>query len=751
MLGLAAFGTLSAGGKGLDGHGQSLRHGRALQAAGTDVGYEIFRWVTIVVLVALSGTFSGLTLGLLGLDTNQLAIVAESGSPDKRRDAQRIMPIRKRGNLLLCTLLLGNVAVNSALSILMADVTSGLVGFFTSTIVIVIFGEILPQATCSRFPLYIGSRSIPLVRVFMLLLLPVTFPLAALLDWMLGKEVGDFYESNEFEVLIRKHAENSMIGNDPARIMQGALRMSGKKVSDLMTPKSEMFTLKSTARLDYDTMAEIFRQGYSRVPVVDAEDPERVTGMLYAKDLMLIVPANATPVATVVAFFHREAITFVNADEKVDVAFNIMLASKRHIAMVQTVDDCDGTRDPVFKLGGVITLEDIIETILQAELTDEYDGSIAGVAGMRNAELKRLTDVSKGFNDLDDSMVRAVTAHLTTNVRAFRMPHPTTGETLSLEAISELVQGSRVIEVVVPPGTKPEDIGWLYRRGELEDVCSIILEGEVEVFAGEDEIRVVRGTYDVMAERAVLSKDYVSDFSARPATATVRMLRITRNNVEEAFRISRGPAGVVSGSAGVEVVAGGPRAAPKGPAVSAAASARAPAAPKAEPISPGARAGSADDLLAPGAAAAGLRGRSSSVPRPTDTSAAEATAAPLGVRAATALAPGERTTVESRPGMKHAGLVSRYAIPPRKRGSVTASDAGAGDAVPHTVSAAPQAAAASKPPASRAEGGRLASDSSVQTDATNPLTDEAAGAPATAAAAAEEHDVTVSLANSAAH
>ncbi len=86
-------------------------------------------------------------------------IVAESGSPDKRRDAQRIMPIRKRGNLLLCTLLLGNVAVNSALSILMADVTSGLVGFFTSTIVIVIFGEILPQATCSRFPLCEWARS----------------------------------------------------------------------------------------------------------------------------------------------------------------------------------------------------------------------------------------------------------------------------------------------------------------------------------------------------------------------------------------------------------------------------------------------------------------------------------------------------------------------------------------------------------------------------------------------------------------
>ena len=40
----------------------------------TDVGFEVFRYTAIVVLVLLSGMFSGLTLGLLGLDRNQLAV-----------------------------------------------------------------------------------------------------------------------------------------------------------------------------------------------------------------------------------------------------------------------------------------------------------------------------------------------------------------------------------------------------------------------------------------------------------------------------------------------------------------------------------------------------------------------------------------------------------------------------------------------------------------------------------------------------
>lgn len=67
---------------------------------------------------------------------------------------QKIQPVRADGNLLLCTLLLGNVAVNALLSIVMANLTSGLIGFALATVIITIFGEIIPQvrlaAVCVR-------------------------------------------------------------------------------------------------------------------------------------------------------------------------------------------------------------------------------------------------------------------------------------------------------------------------------------------------------------------------------------------------------------------------------------------------------------------------------------------------------------------------------------------------------------------------------------------------------------------------
>lgn len=131
-----------------------------------------------VVLVMLSGLFSGLTLGLLSLSLEGLDIVITGGDPDERRWAKRILPVRKRGNLLLCTLLLGNTLVNALIAILSAEMTSGVVGGLISTGVIVIFGEIIPQSVCSRHGLRIGALSIPIVLPLMALALPIAWPVA---------------------------------------------------------------------------------------------------------------------------------------------------------------------------------------------------------------------------------------------------------------------------------------------------------------------------------------------------------------------------------------------------------------------------------------------------------------------------------------------------------------------------------------------------------------------------------------------
>lgn len=75
----------------------------------------------------------------------------------------------------------GNVAVNAALSIVMADMTSGTTGFLISTFTIVIFGEIIPQALCSRHPLFIGAHTIYITWFIMFLLYLICKPMSVIL------------------------------------------------------------------------------------------------------------------------------------------------------------------------------------------------------------------------------------------------------------------------------------------------------------------------------------------------------------------------------------------------------------------------------------------------------------------------------------------------------------------------------------------------------------------------------------------
>ena len=98
--------------------------------------------------------------------------------------------MRRTGNLLLCTLLLGNTAVNAFLTVVTAGVTSGLLGGLVSTALIAVFGEIMPQTLCSRYGLAIGAKTIWIVKIFMGLLYIIAKPISVILDKILGDEIG---------------------------------------------------------------------------------------------------------------------------------------------------------------------------------------------------------------------------------------------------------------------------------------------------------------------------------------------------------------------------------------------------------------------------------------------------------------------------------------------------------------------------------------------------------------------------------
>uniref|UniRef100_M4BKY1 CNNM transmembrane domain-containing protein n=1 Tax=Hyaloperonospora arabidopsidis (strain Emoy2) TaxID=559515 RepID=M4BKY1_HYAAE len=110
----------------------SVDQGKSTELLSGDIALQV---VFLVLLLTLSAIFAGLGLGLMSLDLIGLEIVVAAGEDERATTmerlnsdaAKRVIPLRRNGNLLLTTLLLGNVAVNVLTSIVTADLTSGTV------------------------------------------------------------------------------------------------------------------------------------------------------------------------------------------------------------------------------------------------------------------------------------------------------------------------------------------------------------------------------------------------------------------------------------------------------------------------------------------------------------------------------------------------------------------------------------------------------------------------------------------------
>ncbi|KIJ37529.1 hypothetical protein M422DRAFT_177870 [Sphaerobolus stellatus SS14] len=264
--------------------------------------------VLIPVLVILSGIFAGLTLGYMSLDETQLSVLATSGTPKQREHAKKIIPVRKNGHLLLVSLLLANMVVNETLPVISTEVLgSGVPAVAVSTVLIVIFSEIIPQSICSRYGLVIGAKCAIPVKILMYALWIIAWPVAKLLELFLGPHHGIIYRRGELKELINLHSNVSPHGGDlkqdTVAIIGHTLDLQEKVVKNAMTPIENVFMLPIDAKLDYATLQKVCESGHSRVPVYEEFEVKvgttkigkRIVGVLLVKQCVLLDPKDETP------------------------------------------------------------------------------------------------------------------------------------------------------------------------------------------------------------------------------------------------------------------------------------------------------------------------------------------------------------------------------------------------------------------------------------------------------------------------
>jgi CBS domain containing-hemolysin-like protein len=162
----------------------------------------ILIWIGIALCIAQSAMFSGLNLAVFSVSRLRLELEVVGGD----HAAQKVLGLRRDSNLLLCTIIWGNIATNVVLTLLSESIMTGVVAFFFSTFVITLFCEIFPQAYFSRNAIRVAAFFSPLIRFYQIVLYVVAKPTALILEFWLGPEGVMLFRERDFRALIARHA-----------------------------------------------------------------------------------------------------------------------------------------------------------------------------------------------------------------------------------------------------------------------------------------------------------------------------------------------------------------------------------------------------------------------------------------------------------------------------------------------------------------------------------------------------------------
>ncbi|CAI9771013.1 unnamed protein product [Fraxinus pennsylvanica] len=351
----------------------AIRNGGGLNSGllGAEIEFGTVWWFVYAgiscFLVLFAGIMSGLTLGLMSLGLVELEILQRSGTPSEKKQAAKILPVVQKQHQLLVTLLLCNAASMEALPIYLDKLFNQYVAIILSVTFVLAFGEVIPQAICTRYGLAVGANFVWLVRILMIICYPIAYPIGKILDWVLGHNEALFRRA-QLKALVSIHGQEAGKGgeltHDETTIISGALDLTEKTAEEAMTPIESTFSLDVNSKLDWEAMGKILARGHSRVPVYSG-NPKNIIGLLLVKSLLTVRAETETPVSAV----SIRRIPRVPADMPLP-NYSIAIEARREVTKGLALSS-DDTEDG--EVIGIITLEDVFEELLQEEIVDETD------------------------------------------------------------------------------------------------------------------------------------------------------------------------------------------------------------------------------------------------------------------------------------------------------------------------------------------------------------------------------------------
>lgn len=271
----------------------------------------------IILLTLLAGMMAGLILCTFSLDANRLRGLAQGNNAKDAKKAEQLLKILNEPHWVLITLLIWNDIALETMPLLLDAMLNPVVAVVVSVLVTLVFCEIIPQAVFIHNAFSVCAFLAPFIHVMMYVCSPVAWPIAKLLDYIVGdKEVVPF-QRRELKALISyqeelrdrrrsakedsvHHSNNASTADssdeddlekEEMTIMLNVLSLSESKAKNMVkTPIADMYKLHSLAFVTNDIVETIFHNGYSFVLVYEDEnDPSNVVSFFLTTTLALLI------------------------------------------------------------------------------------------------------------------------------------------------------------------------------------------------------------------------------------------------------------------------------------------------------------------------------------------------------------------------------------------------------------------------------------------------------------------------------
>lgn len=335
-------------------------------------GVNIWLFVASIILIACSSYFSASETAFSTVNQIRLKSLADNNV----RGARKAIYITEHYEKTLSTILIGNNIVNIGVTTICAYIFSTLIAnpalanvlnTLIMTIIILIFGEILPKTITKVEPQKFALRTSGIMYFLMKLFTPISFFFLKMQN-MATKKIKKANEvaeeptvtEGELESIIDTMEEEGVISPENAEVMQGVLELSNRTAYDIMTPRVDVSAVNYTESVK-NVQDMFMKTMYSRLPVYD-ETIDKVIGILNQKDFFKALLSGEK---VMIKKIMTEPL-FINDNMKVDDIIRRMQSSKKHMAIV--LDEYGGT-------SGIVCMEDAIEEVV-GEIYDEHDEEV---------------------------------------------------------------------------------------------------------------------------------------------------------------------------------------------------------------------------------------------------------------------------------------------------------------------------------------------------------------------------------------